>query len=143
MEKQIRNFTNLRSVLVTGGERDRRECMQQVRRTHPNVLVATPGRLIDLVENYGLDISKVKSVILDEGDMMLDMGFEKDLDRIMKHHMNKEVKSMVFSATVPKFIQELAQKRMRSPLLIDMVGTGTNQIPDKIKHKAFIVQSDN
>jgi superfamily II DNA/RNA helicase len=50
----------MRSVLVVGGGQDRRETMQKVRHTSPNILVATPGRLIDLVENFGLDISKVK-----------------------------------------------------------------------------------
>ena len=68
---------------MTGGNSDRRENMMDVKTGKPHVIVATPGRLIDLVENFRLDLSKVRWQILDEGDMMLDLGFEKDLDRIM------------------------------------------------------------
>jgi superfamily II DNA/RNA helicase len=49
---------------------------------------------------------------------------------------------MVFSATVPKFIQDVAMEKMEKPLLIDLVGTETNQVPEKIIHKAFIVTND-
>jgi superfamily II DNA/RNA helicase len=55
----------------------------------PEVLVATPGRLLDLIENLGLDIEPFcKYLILDEGDMMLDLGFERDLERMMQRHLN-------------------------------------------------------
>jgi ATP-dependent RNA helicase RhlE len=88
--------------------------------------VATPGRLLDLIENFGLDIKYAKYLILDEGDAMIDIGFEKDLDRLMSRHLSNDVRSMVFSATVPKFIQETAMKKMENPILIDLVGTDTH-----------------
>ena len=56
-----------------------RVTVSNIKRKNPQVLVATPGRLIDLVENYGLDISTTKFKILDEGDKMLDMGFQQEL----------------------------------------------------------------
>jgi superfamily II DNA/RNA helicase len=85
------------------------------------VLICTPGRLIDLIENYKLDISNAKFKILDEGDKMLDMGFEKDL-MIISKQMN-DAKGMIFSATVPQFIQKIAIETFSNPILIDLVGT--------------------
>jgi len=55
---------------------------KQMRRTRPDIIVATPGRLLDLIRNYGVDISSSKYCILDEGDKMLDMGFQQDLEEI-------------------------------------------------------------
>ena len=61
-------------------------------------MVATPGRLIDLIQNFGLDISQAKYQILDEGDKMLDMGFAEDLKLMIS------ARGMIFSATVPGYI---------------------------------------
>lgn len=100
--------------------------MRELKQIKPEVIVATPGRLLDLIENFGLDARYSRYLILDEGDAMIDIGFEKDLDRLMSRHLSKDVRSMVFSATVPKFIQETAMKKMEDPMLVDLVGTETN-----------------
>jgi superfamily II DNA/RNA helicase len=76
--------------------------VQNIKRNSPQVLVATPGRLIDLIENYGLDISGAKFKILDEGDKMLDMGFQEELSLISSKMSN--ARGMIFSATVPLYI---------------------------------------
>lgn len=76
--------------------------------------------------------------ILDEGDKMLDMGFEQDIVEIQKHLPN-EARSMIFSATVPAFIQQLAVKKFQNPILIDLVGNDTNQVPERITNKAILV----
>ena len=73
---------------------------------------------------------------------MLDMGFEQDIVEIQKF-LPKETKSMIFSATVPKFIQELATKRFKNSILLDLVGDETNQIPERISHKAVLVSGDD
>jgi ATP-dependent RNA helicase DeaD len=62
---------------------------------------------------------------LDEGDKMLDMGFDEDILEIQKF-MPESYKSMIFSATVPPFIQELASKKMNDAILLDLVGNDTN-----------------
>lgn len=93
-------------------------------RERPQVLVATPGRLIDLCKNLRLDLSNVKYQILDEGDKMLDMGFERDISTLQGFYPRAQ--SMIFSATVPAYIQQLAKKKMKHPLLIDLVGTDTH-----------------
>lgn len=56
----------------------------EIGRTKPDVIIATPGRLMDLVENWDLDLSEVKIQILDEGDLMLDMGFSQDIATLQK-----------------------------------------------------------
>ena len=58
--------------------------MYDIRRKKPHIIVATPGRLIDLLENYGLSIESSQYQILDEGDKMLDMGFQQDIMRIQR-----------------------------------------------------------
>lgn len=85
------------------------------------MLVATPGRLLDLVQNWDLDISDVKYLILDEGDKMLDMGFEKELEQITGSIKN--ARGMIFSATVPLYIQKIAVESFKNPVLLDLVGT--------------------
>ena len=72
------------------------------------MIVATPGRLIDIIESYDLDLSEVDYFVLDEGDRMLDMGFQDDIMKIQQAIPNDDVRSMIFSATVPSFIQQIA-----------------------------------
>lgn len=65
--------------------------------------MCTPGRLIDLLKNEGLPLNQVEYQILDEGDKMLDMGFEDDIIEIQKS-LSDTTRSMIYSATVPAFI---------------------------------------
>ena len=90
-----------------------------------------------MLKNLNLDLSDVKFQILDEGDKMLDMGFQEDIMEIQKF-LPEDYRSMIFSATVPGFIQELAAKKLKDPLLLDLVGNDTAQIPDRIEHKAVL-----
>lgn len=108
----------------------------------PDILVCTPGRLIDLLTNSGLTLDQVAYQILDEGDKMLDMGFEQDIIEIQKS-LADDTRSMIFSATMPAFIQELATKRLKDPILIDLVGNDTNQVPERIINKAVLVRDEN
>lgn len=86
--------------------------------------MATPGRLIDLLENYGLQVDSSKYQILDEGDKMLDMGFQQDIIRIQR--FMPDAQTMIFSATVPSYIQEIAREYMKNPILLDLVGEGAS-----------------
>lgn len=72
---------------------------------------------------------------------MLDMGFEQDIIEIQKS-LAEGTRSMIFSATVPGFIQELAVKKMKDPILIDLVGNDTNQVPERIENKAVLVKDE-
>ena len=74
---------------------------------------------------------------------MLDMGFEQDIIEIQKFLTREEgTRSIIFSATVPAFIQELAKKRLKDPILIDLVGDDTNQVPERIINKAIVVKDE-
>jgi ATP-dependent RNA helicase RhlE len=89
-------------------------------------LVCTPGRLIDIINSYELDLSQVEYFVLDEGDRMLDMGFQDDIISIQQYCTNENLRSMIFSATVPPFIHKIAKDSMENPIMIDLVGEGSN-----------------
>ncbi|PMY01412.1 RNA helicase, partial [Pseudomonas sp. MPR-R2A5] len=78
------------------------------------VLVATPGRLLDLVQSNGLKLSSVEFLVLDEADRMLDMGFINDIRKIVAKLPIKR-QTLFFSATMPKDIAELADAMLRDP----------------------------
>jgi len=82
VQSQVEKFTNLKSVLVYGGGASRGQQMRDIKKMRPDVLVCTPGRLIDLLQNEGLNMDDCQYQILDEGDKMLDMGFEQDIIEI-------------------------------------------------------------
>ena len=89
-----------------------------------DVLVATPGRLLDHVQNRTLDLSQVRIMILDEADRMLDMGFLPDLRRIIEL-LPEDRQNMMFSATFSPEIRKLADTIMREPRLIEVAGRNT------------------
>jgi superfamily II DNA/RNA helicase len=88
--------------------------------------VCTPGRLIDIINSFKPDFRNVDYFVLDEGDRMLDMGFQDDIITIQDYIPNDNIRSMIFSATVPTFIQNIARESMQSPLMIDLVGEDEN-----------------
>src|SRR3569623_1929239 len=102
----------LTSALAIGGVpmgRQVRTLMQGV-----DVLVATPGRLLDLVQSYGLKLGSVEFLVLDEADRMLDMGFINDIRKVVAKLPIKR-QTLFFSATMPKDIAELADAMLRDP----------------------------
>lgn len=84
-----------------------------------HVLVATPGRLLDLIEGRHVDLSKVSALVLDEADRMLDMGFVRDVTRIVKL-VPKDRQSLLFSATMPTSVEGLAANILRSPVRVEV-----------------------
>ena len=84
-----------------------------------DILVATPGRLLDLHEQGHLDLSHVQHFVLDEADRMLDMGFSKDVERILRL-MPKRRQNLMFSATMPKAIGTLANEMLYQPVHVDI-----------------------
>ena len=101
-----------------------------------DVLIATPGRLLDLVNRRALFLDDVKTLVLDEADHMLDLGFVNDIRKIVQK-IPKERQSLFFSATMPKAIQGLADELLNDPIRVAV--TPESRTVDKIDQKAIIV----
>jgi len=109
-------------AVFVGGEPMHRQRMALKR--NPRVLIATPGRLNDHLEQRTVTLKEVNILVLDEADRMLDMGFKPQIDRILTH-VPKKRQTMLFSATMPKEILELATREMHLPLRIEVAPPGT------------------
>jgi ATP-dependent RNA helicase DeaD len=105
-----------------------------------NVVVATPGRLSDLIRRKKIDLSEVKIVVLDEADEMLNMGFKEELDNILEQTPS-EKNTWLFSATMALDVERIANNYMNSPFKI-VVG-GQNEGSKNIDHKVYVVQHRN
>ncbi len=102
------------------------------------VVVATPGRLIDMIERRVINLNTVKFVILDEADEMLNMGFKDDLDIILKETPSTK-STWLFSATMPKEVERIARNYMTNP---KEISTGKkNEGADNLEHIYYLVQS--
>ena len=101
-----------------------------------DIVVATPGRLLDHLNQRTLDLSETEVFVLDEGDRMLDMGFIVDIKKIIKHLPDKR-QNLLFSATFPKEIKSLAARLLDSPKQIQM--SPQNSITKKVKQKIYPV----
>lgn len=104
-------YSKLKVVAVYGGEDIRRQLSQLD--VTPEIIVATPGRLIDLVRRGKVMLSNIEYLVLDEADEMLNMGFKDDLETILKE-TPAERRTLLFSATMPKEISAIAHNYMRS-----------------------------
>lgn len=105
-----------------------------------DVLVGTPGRVIDLMEEGYLSLSGVQYIVLDEADEMLSMGFQEAVEKILCACDTKEMKqTLLFSATIPRWVKELARKYMRtdSTVTVDTVSDCKNRTNSDIRHLAI------
>lgn len=102
------------------------------------IVVATPGRLIDLIERKAIDLEQIHYVVLDEADEMLNMGFKDDIEFILQNTPNREA-TWLFSATMPPEIKRVSKKYMTSPFEVT-VGK-TNSASKNIDHQFFVVNA--
>ena len=99
-------------------------------------MVATPGRLIDLMNRKVLNLSNVSYVILDEADEMLNMGFKEDIDTILSF-TQKDKNTWLFSATMPKEIRSIVNKYMKDPIEVSV--KSDEKVNTNIEHRYAIV----
>ena len=113
----VAKFTHIAPFAVYGGFPIE---IQKAKLFHGvHVLIATPGRLIDLLYNSPLNLSQVQTLILDEADEMLNMGFITDIEFIIACLIHKH-QTLLFSATMPKEIKHLAKKYLRNPVTVEL-----------------------
>jgi ATP-dependent RNA helicase RhlE len=130
-------YTGLRSTVVYGGVNIKQQI--PIVKAGVEVLVATPGRLLDHLEQKTVSLSQVTYFVLDEADRMLDMGFIPDIRRIMKH-LPKERQSLLFSATFSADIKKLAEDMLKAPKLIEVARR--NAAAETVKQSAYHCPSD-
>src|SRR6187455_492690 len=100
------------------------------------IVVATPGRLIDLIERKAINLEKIKYVVLDEADEMLNMGFQDDIEFILKNTPNRE-STWLFSATMPPEIRRVSKKYMKDP--VEVTVGKANTANKNIDHQYYVV----
>ncbi len=142
IEKDLKAFSaqtkHFYTVAVYGGANIRLQIDQL--RKGVQVVVATPGRLIDLLGRKAVDLTHIKYVVLDEADEMLNMGFQEDIDEILATTPKEKV-TWLFSATMPQEIKTISKKYMRQPLEIS--AGNVNQTNANIEHQYYTVQPRN
>ena len=101
-----------------------------------DIVVATPGRLLDHLSQNTIDLSAVEVFVLDEADRMLDMGFKRDIEKVIKQ-LPERRQNLLFSATFPKEIQKLASRLLNSPKKIQVASE--NSTAEKVKQTVYPV----
>jgi ATP-dependent RNA helicase DeaD len=132
-------YLNPQGVVAVYGGADIRRQMKQIK-DGASVIVATPGRLLDLIQRKALSLSNVQIVVLDEADEMLNMGFKEDIDEILSK-TPEEKSTWLFSATMPKEVASIAKKFMDSPFEVSI--GHKNQGNDNITHSFYVTKEKN
>lgn len=118
--QELGRFTGLKTVTLIGGA-DYQKQLNQVNRSPVDIIVATPGRLIDFMERRDLSLDRVEILVLDEADRMLDMGFIPQVKRIVRATPRKEDRqTLLFSATFTQDIMNLARQWTFEPITVEI-----------------------
>ena len=105
-----------------------------------DILIATPGRMFDLISQGALDVTSVKQLVLDEADLMLDLGFAKDITDVLKFVPQKR-QTLFFSATISRKIKSLAYDVVKNPIRIQI--SPKNPVAKTISHAIVMVEMDD
>ncbi|HEX3485464.1 MAG TPA: DEAD/DEAH box helicase, partial [Micropepsaceae bacterium] len=137
IDESLRSYgrhLKLRHAVILGGVNQNRQV--QALRRGVDVLVATPGRLLDLIQQKHLRLNAVTELVIDEADRMFDMGFIRDVRRIVSH-LPRERQSMLFSATMPAEVSHLVAEILRDPARIDI--SPKTVAAEKIEQRVYFV----
>lgn len=141
VEENLRQFGGafrMKTVALIGGQAISNQIYALKRR--PDIIVATPGRLIDHIKRRTVSLSDVKVLVLDEADMMFDMGFAPQIEEVMAS-VPKARQTMLFSATMPPAIVKLAAKHLQTPIHIEMAPSGTTA--KLVDQEMYIIRKDD
>lgn len=133
IDKFKTHIPKINTVAVYGGS----SISMQIRdiKRGPQIVVATPGRLIDLIERKAIHLDKIHYVVLDEADEMLNMGFQEDIEFILKNTPQRE-STWLFSATMPPEIRRVSKQYMEQPVEITMGKKNTANV--NIDHQFYV-----
>lgn len=120
--KQVAKSFGLRTAIIIGGAVMRFQKLDL--RKNPHVIIGTPGRIINHIEDRTIKLSDVSILVLDEADRMLDMGFAPQIKKIL-HVVPKDRQTMLFSATMPNEIVKIASQHMRTPVHVEVARQGS------------------
>ena len=129
---------NLKPAVIFGGVPQKPQ--EEMIRKGVDILIATPGRLNDLVNQKIIDLSAIEIFILDEADRMLDMGFINDVKKVIKY-IPKERQTLFFSATMPNEIKKLVSTLLVDPVVVEV--TPVSSTADKIEQSLYYVDKPN
>ncbi len=127
-----------RTAVVIGGAPEGQQ--KQALQKNPRVIIATPGRLVDFMEQRVVNLSDVEILILDEADRMLDMGFAPQINKVLRA-VRKDRQTMLFSATMPTEILDLAYQHMKLPINIEIAPSGT--AADNVVQEVFFIDKES
>jgi ATP-dependent RNA helicase RhlE len=128
---------NLRTVVLIGGAPMKPQLTQL--RSDPDIIVATPGRLIDHLEHRSIDLRAVDTLVLDEADRMLDMGFLPQIKKILQG-VPDDRQTMLFSATMPEAIAQIANDYMYEPVRVEIARAGT--AAEQVTQELYVVSQE-
>ncbi|MEG0019176.1 MAG: DEAD/DEAH box helicase [Oscillospiraceae bacterium] len=131
-------YTKLKSCVIFGGVSQKPQEFELQKGV--DILVATPGRLNDLINQGLLDLTHIEMFILDEADRMLDMGFINDVKKIIKRIPVKR-QTLLFSATIPPAIDKMADTLLKNPAKVEV--TPVSSTVDTIEQRLYFVDKDN
>ena len=137
MEKYAAHMPQIRIMAAYGGS-SVRDQIQSLKRG-VDIVVATPGRLKDLIARRAMDLSQVETVVLDESDEMLNMGFLDDVREILGQ-VREDSATWLFSATLPREIERIIKDFMENPLKVMI--SGRNEATTSVEHKLFVTHRD-
>ncbi len=132
--KEYGEFVDIRSTVIFGGVNAKPQI--STLRNGVDILVATPGRLLDLINQKALSLARIEILVLDEADRMLDMGFLRDIKKILAL-MPKKRQNLLFSATFSKEIKQLAGSFLYHPVMVE--ATPENTTAEKVDQKVYRV----
>lgn len=134
--RQLGKYTDIRTAIIFGGVSMQRQI--EAMRRRPDIIVACPGRLLDLVGQKVIRLDHIETLVLDEADHMFDMGFLPDIRRILAL-LPKKRQNLLFSATMPREIRELADKLLTQPHVVEL----SHSAPaETIEHSLYPVQEE-
>lgn len=139
IDKLIKFKKNIKTVTIYGGTSYRRQEMQFKQK--PQIVIGTPGRIIDYLEKGKISFKNLDKIVLDEADEMLKMGFQEDIDKILKN-TPKEKQTLLFSATMPAYIKKVAKELQHNPEIVNVI-QNEPKTADNIVQYGYLVTSQD